>query len=131
MKKWKDDDELFSLIKRELFTAVVGDILDKCGYLHQFLPAAIRPLAPQMVIVGRAMTVLEADVFEEEAANSANPVMRKPFGLMFEALDSLQRNEVYICSGASRSEEHTSELQSLMRISYAVFCLKKKKMKRN
>src|SRR3546814_10217033 len=29
--------------------------------------------------------------------------------------------------GARRSEEHTSELQSLMRISYAVFCLKKKK----
>src|SRR3546814_4101824 len=29
--------------------------------------------------------------------------------------------------GRSRSEEHTSELQSLMRISYAVFCLKKKK----
>src|SRR3546814_8299470 len=29
---------------------------------------------------------------------------------------------------APRSEEHTSELQSLMRISYAVFCLKKKKM---
>src|SRR3546814_7845436 len=30
---------------------------------------------------------------------------------------------------ANRSEEHTSELQSLMRISYAVFCLKKKKRK--
>src|SRR3546814_8224691 len=30
-------------------------------------------------------------------------------------------------SGGGRSEEHTSELQSLMRISYAVFCLKKKK----
>src|SRR3546814_8123526 len=30
-----------------------------------------------------------------------------------------------------RSEEHTSELQSLMRISYAVFCLKKKKEKQN
>src|SRR3546814_10466843 len=30
-----------------------------------------------------------------------------------------------------RSEEHTSELQSLMRISYAVFCLKKKKIKKN
>src|SRR3546814_1901383 len=30
----------------------------------------------------------------------------------------------------SRSEEHTSELQSLMRISYAVFCLKKKKIKK-
>src|SRR3546814_5594695 len=32
-------------------------------------------------------------------------------------------------SGLVRSEEHTSELQSLMRISYAVFCLKKKKHK--
>src|SRR3546814_5217720 len=32
--------------------------------------------------------------------------------------------------GNARSEEHTSELQSLMRISYAVFCLKKKKKKK-
>src|SRR3546814_7911688 len=32
-----------------------------------------------------------------------------------------------VARGADRSEEHTSELQSLMRISYAVFCLKKKK----
>src|SRR3546814_3441286 len=35
-------------------------------------------------------------------------------------------HRLYQCF-ASRSEEHTSELQSLMRISYAVFCLKKKK----
>src|SRR3546814_3997003 len=35
-----------------------------------------------------------------------------------------------VCCGAERSEEHTSELQSLMRISYAVFCLKKKKTKK-
>src|SRR3546814_4789112 len=33
----------------------------------------------------------------------------------------------YGARSAGRSEEHTSELQSLMRISYAVFCLKKKK----
>src|SRR3546814_2558558 len=33
--------------------------------------------------------------------------------------------------GGNRSEEHTSELQSLMRISYAVFCLKKKKKTNN
>src|SRR3546814_8706637 len=36
---------------------------------------------------------------------------------------------VALGSGAFRSEEHTSELQSLMRISYAVFCLKKKNTK--
>src|SRR3546814_7570789 len=35
------------------------------------------------------------------------------------------------CRDEVRSEEHTSELQSLMRISYAVFCLKKKKIKKN
>src|SRR3546814_4083814 len=35
------------------------------------------------------------------------------------------------CEPDSRSEEHTSELQSLMRISYAVFCLKKKKNRQN
>src|SRR3546814_2556480 len=34
-------------------------------------------------------------------------------------------------AGCARSEEHTSELQSLMRISYAVFCLKKKKKQRD
>src|SRR3546814_3938257 len=40
-------------------------------------------------------------------------------------------NAVALCRVASRSEEHTSELQSLMRISYAVFCLKKKKNNKN
>src|SRR3546814_8688301 len=35
-----------------------------------------------------------------------------------------------VCGAASRSEEHTSELQSLMRISYAVFCLKTKKQQK-
>src|SRR3546814_3570938 len=35
--------------------------------------------------------------------------------------------EIGLEEGLERSEEHTSELQSLMRISYAVFCLKKKK----
>src|SRR3546814_2638818 len=44
---------------------------------------------------------------------------RLPDGLGFHARPADSRR--------SRSEEHTSELQSLMRISYAVFCLKKKK----
>src|SRR3546814_3562061 len=38
-----------------------------------------------------------------------------------------QRGRLPQAVGTARSEEHTSELQSLMRISYAVFCLKKKK----
>src|SRR3546814_8622108 len=52
------------------------------------------------------------------------------------ALHQLRRNRAAIdrherSTCTRRSEEHTSELQSLMRISYAVFCLKKKKHKHN
>src|SRR3546814_7618476 len=46
-----------------------------------------------------------------------------------EAAMAAKAKEMGMPSGL-RSEEHTSELQSLMRISYAVFCLKKKKKKR-
>src|SRR3546814_8217364 len=49
-----------------------------------------------------------------------------PFGIVL-VLDRLAALMVLL----TRSEEHTSELQSLMRISYAVFCLKKKKYKQN
>src|SRR3546814_8950627 len=46
-----------------------------------------------------------------------------PYG-DYAVLDNFQKHSY-------RSEEHTSELQSLMRISYAVFCLKKKKKKKH
>src|SRR3546814_16150750 len=45
------------------------------------------------------------------------------------ALDAAMARQRRWPPAAPRSEEHTSELQSLMRISYAVFCLKKKKIK--
>ena len=101
MGLWNNDKELFEIAKKELFTALVGDVLDKMGYLHQFLSPNIKPLRKDMVIIGRAMTVLEADVFSESANQTNNPMMKKPFGIMFEALDSLKENEVYICSGSS------------------------------
>src|SRR3546814_9174528 len=46
--------------------------------------------------------------------------------IMGEAMSQADRLELGLGAGEGRSEEHTSELQSLMRISYAVFCLKKK-----
>lgn len=101
MEFWKNDKELYNIAKKELFVALVGDILDKMGYQHQFLPPTIKPLQSEFVVIGRAMPVLEADVFEEETKDSKNPMMKKPFGIMFEALDDLKEDEVYICSGSS------------------------------
>ncbi|WP_422079310.1 RraA family protein [Ulvibacterium sp.] len=98
---WKTDRELYEIAKKELFVALVGDILDKMGYLHQFLPPHIKPLHNDFVVIGRAMPVLEADVFDEVSDSTHSPIMKKPFGIMFEALDSLKEGEVYICSGSS------------------------------
>src|SRR3546814_3929974 len=53
-------------------------------------------------------------------ANAGVATEKVALGLSVDEVDSLLAANV-------RSEEHTSELQSLMRISYAVFCLKKKK----
>src|SRR3546814_5807355 len=63
---------------------------------------------------------------------AGDEAIRKPDGLdiqieLLQANLVRQRHIVQRIAG-QRSEEHTSELQSLMRISYAVFCLKKKKI---
>src|SRR3546814_3690501 len=57
----------------------------------------------------------------EELTMSVNFVLRQAPRVYVERVD---------VNGNTRSEEHTSEIQSLMRISYAVFCLKKKKQER-
>ncbi|MDR0843965.1 MAG: RraA family protein [Tannerella sp.] len=101
MEYYKNFDEMKTLAQTELFTALVGDVLDKMGRFHQFLPATIMPLDPKMIVFGKAMPVLEADVFCEKLEVSANPPINKPFGMMFEALDDLRENEVYICTGSS------------------------------
>lgn len=112
MPEWKNDDDLFRIIKQELFTAVVGDIMDKQGHLRQFLPPQIQPLDDDMLLVGRAMPVLEADTFGDLVPGTANELMNKSFGLMLEALDDLKRNEVYICTGASPRYALWGELMS-------------------
>jgi regulator of RNase E activity RraA len=111
MSLWTNDDELFTLMRAELFTAVVGDILDKLGYLHQFLPPQIRALDPQMIVVGRAMTVLEADYFAERAPGN-NLLSEQPFGLLFRALDDLKPHEVYVATGSSPRYALWGELMS-------------------
>ena len=88
--EWKNDAELFSLMKKVLYTPVVGDILDSLGCFHQFLPQPIQPALNTMKIAGRAMPVVMIDVHGPQ---------KKPFGLLTEALDQLQAGEVYLASG--------------------------------
>ena len=90
MSEWKSDSELFALITRELYTPVVGDILDDLGFTRQFLPQAVQPLREEMKLAGRAMPVVMIDVFGKQ---------KKPFGLLTEALDQLQPGEIYLASG--------------------------------
>src|SRR3546814_2269849 len=66
---------------------------------------------------------------------AAEPFVVRATGDDASAIEAVAREQSadVIVAGAyghSRSEEHTSELQSLMRISYAVFCLKKKNKKK-
>lgn len=93
-------DDFLQTIREELFSAVVGDALDAAGMTQQFLPPGIRPLDDYGVMVGRAMTVLEADCAGMEVAHRGGA---QPFGLMLQALDDLRQGEVYLCAGASQT----------------------------
>lgn len=112
MIAWNDDDELFARCRTELFTAVVGDVMDLMGYQHQFLPPRIQPLRDDMIVVGRAMPVLEADDAGGEGPGRASAMLNQPFGLMLRALDDLKKNEVYVCTGSSPTYALWGELMS-------------------
>lgn len=113
MQLWKSDDELFATVQSELFTCVVGDVLDKMNLVHQYLPPQIRPLRQDMILVGRAMPVLSGDVYQEAVDGSANALSAKPFGLMLEALDDLRPNEIYLNTGSSPRNALWGELMSV------------------
>lgn len=99
--EWSSDSELFDLIRRELYTPVVGDVLDDKGRYHQCLPQPVQPMRESMVLVGRAMPVLMIDVFGPQ---------KQPFGRLTEALDSLQPGEVYIAAGGTMRCAYWGEL---------------------
>ena len=96
-----DDASRCALVRDELYTPVVGDILDALGRYHQILPATTQPLRESMKVVGRAMPALMIDVHGPQ---------KKPFGLLTEALDALQPGEVYIAGGGSMRCAYWGEL---------------------
>src|SRR3546814_4504319 len=88
---------------------------------------AVRPIAgPNWTAIEATLTARRGD---------GDPFILRPQARMFSspptetseaAIETQLDGQLYTVLGKGRSEEHTSELQSLMRNSYAVFCLKKK-----
>src|SRR3546814_6088920 len=93
------------------------------------LGAMLVAFAP-VIAVGAAAVGWLALFSRSVSAGVDTDAMVSSLGLTTKEIEKLKNTSV--STGDVRSEEHTSELQSLMRISYAVFCLKKKiKRKRN
>src|SRR3546814_4067280 len=101
------------------------------GRQHLSIEARLRALAvpadAEAVAVGRALGLGGAEaLLHQRVRRLADQLVEKHrgTGIGQPAAHGILKERP--CDGRGRSEEHTSELQSLMRISYAVFCLKKK-----
>ena len=84
-----DDLEMFQMMKEKLYSAVLCDALDQVGLHDQAMRADIRPVHPEAVVVGRALTVSSVDVYEPVA---------EPYELEIESVDHLQPGDVLVAS---------------------------------
>ncbi|MFL6654836.1 MAG: RraA family protein [Sulfurifustis sp.] len=110
MAQWKTDEELFALMRAELATCPVSDVMERLGFRFPMLPPEIRPVRSELVMIGRAMPV------QDEAPVPYGAPVRfdtKPFGLMFESIDALRPNEVYIASGGPTYSARFGEFLTL------------------
>lgn len=87
--KLSTDFEMFKVMRERLYSSVISDILDRVGFKNQAMEAEIRPLFPEAVLVGRALTVLSVDVYHEPT---------DPYLLEIESVDSLKPNDVLVAS---------------------------------
>src|SRR3546814_4465204 len=110
-----DVKEMLAAIKAPSIEALFDEIPPalRCGALEK-IPEGLSEMAVTQLMQQRA----QADSFALNFIGAGAYEHHIPAAVW----EITTRGEFY-----SRSEEHTSELQSLMRISYAVFCLKKKK----
>src|SRR3546814_4731553 len=120
--------EKFVIMLRSAASPKAGEIIrdlvhqDVLGPLSELIAGDEADLRANMLLAilmgsGVLRTVMKVDAFD--GSETQRIACGERFRCLFEAALSC------------RSEEHTSELQSLMRISYAVFCLKKKQNQHN
>ncbi len=87
MPEFATEGDMFDLMAQKLAASVISDILDTLGYRDQVMCATIRPLYPEAVVVGRAMPVLYAEVFEAP---------EKPYQMEMEVVDGLKPDDVLV-----------------------------------
>jgi len=113
MALFHTDTALFAVARKKLCTGGIGDVMDALGFQRQFLPPQIRPLRPDMIIIGRAMPALSVDVFADELIGSANALMQEPYGLMLQAVDDLHQHEIFVNTGSSPRSALWGEMMSI------------------
>ena len=116
--------EISFSIPRGKTTVILGG--SGCGKstLLKHIIGLLKPTRGNILINGKDITVMNEDELNE---------VRKRMGVLFQGsalLNSMTLADNVALPIRERSEEHTSELQSHSFISYAVFCLKKKKQER-
>jgi regulator of RNase E activity RraA len=128
--------QLFELLRAKLYTSVVSDVLDRQGLLDQAMAARIRPIEPQMRLVGKAHTVLSADIYQRPE----NPYVKeiaavdalKPGDVMVAATNGSERTCLWgeLLSTAARArgatgcliDGHTRDVQRILQMDFPVFC---------
>jgi 4-hydroxy-4-methyl-2-oxoglutarate aldolase len=87
MPEFATERDMFDLMAQKLAASVISDILDALGFRDQVMRTTIRPLFSDALVVGRAMPVLYAEVFE---------VPEKPYQMEIEVVDSLKPDDVLV-----------------------------------
>src|SRR3546814_10189093 len=95
----------------------------------QYLQIADQRLAAERALHDAAMNAMLVEVEQHQAATEELGDQGFPRRILKQVAAILEHELIGIRAEQGRSEEHTSDLQSLMRISYAVFCLKKKQIR--
>src|SRR3546814_1392472 len=124
---WSSDvcsSDLIDSIGKRLGAA--GPIAQSGGR-HDCLPKRLLPFSVRDNRADSARLMQAAPFINIGLEHDPQHLLARPGGISRSDPGSLRRGGAIDPARRNRSEEHTSELQSLMRISYAVFCLKKKK----
>jgi regulator of RNase E activity RraA len=124
------------ILRRKLYVSVVSDILDRQGLFDQAMSARIRPIAPGMRLVGRAHTMLTADIYQRPA----NPYEKEiaavdalqPGAVMVAATNGSERTCLWgeLLSTAARArgatgaliDGHTRDVARILEMGFPVFC---------